>query len=190
MNDPNDGYRPHDLPTSYLGKWQNFLDRVASAYQVPSALVMRVWPAQIEVLLSSASEGNPYEEHERADLGTGLYCETVMASRQELAVPNALENPAWRNNPDVKLNMISYLGVPLVWPDDSIFGTLCVLDSHTRHFPLAYREALWRVKNLIEQDFAVFCRGGPDQPLDRTAQEWERDIEAVVGFLPGDSSAA
>lgn len=183
------GYRPHDLPSGFLGKWQTILDRVAATYKVPAALLMRVWPEQIEVLLSSLNDGNPYEEHEKADLGTGLYCETVMASRLQLAVPNALEDPAWRNNPDVKLNMISYLGVPLIWPDDSIFGTLCVLDSQTRHFSVPHQEALWKIKALIEEDFAAFCRTGREDAEYRSAQDWERKIEALIVSLADDPLA-
>lgn len=184
------GYRPYDLPCGYLGKWQAFLDRIAVAFKVPAALVMRVWPEQIEVLLSSHSDGNPYEEKEKADLGTGLYCETVMATRRQLAVPNALEDPVWRDNPDVKLNMICYLGVPLLWPDNSIFGTLCVLDSQTRNFSDAHQAALWKVKDLIEKDFATFCETGRDKSEGRTAQDWEKEIEVMIGSLGGDSPAS
>jgi len=122
-------YHAHDVPLKYTQKWQKTLNVVADIFDVPAALIMRVWPGQIEVLVSSLSGGNPYEEHEKADLGTGLYCETVMATQAQLLVPNALEDPEWENNPDVELDMINYLGVPLIWPDGEIFGTMCVLDK-------------------------------------------------------------
>lgn len=153
-------YQNHDVPPDYLKKWQKTLNVVAEVLNVPAALVMRVWPEQIEVLVSSIGDDNPYEEHEKADLGTGLYCETVMATRQQLMVPNSLEDPEWENNPDVKLNMINYLGVPLVWPDNSIFGTMCVLDSQTRNYSKTYQELLWQLKDLIEGDFRAIVSAG------------------------------
>ena len=64
----------HPVSDDFLERWQKTLDVAAAILQVPAALIMRVWPEQIEVLVSSASDGNPYEEHEKADLGTGLYC--------------------------------------------------------------------------------------------------------------------
>lgn len=152
-------YSVHEVPPGFLKKWQGTLDELAKALDVPAALVMRVWPEQIEVLLSSLSDDNPYEEHEKADLGTGLYCETVMASRALLEVPDALDDPAWCNNPDIKLNMINYVGVPLVWPDDSIFGTVCVLDARARQYSAEARDALWKIKTLIEADFAGIFHG-------------------------------
>jgi signal transduction histidine kinase len=77
-----------------------------------------------------------------------------MATRALLHVPHALEDAAWAHNPDVKLNMISYLGVPLQWPDREVFGTICVLDSKKRHYQDKYVELLWEIKAAIERDFA------------------------------------
>ena len=71
-------------------KWQQVLDLIASLVRVPAALIMRVEPPHIKVFLSSHSAGNPYEEHELAPLASGLYCETVMASRRQLLVPARL----------------------------------------------------------------------------------------------------
>lgn len=147
-----------------LEEWQGFANRVAEAARVPAALVMRVWPEQIEVLVASLGEDNPYEEHEQADLGTGLYCETVMHTRQPLLVPDALSDPAWAHNPDVKLNMISYLGVPLVWPDDSIFGTVCVLDRRPRRYDAKTLRLLQALKALIENDFCLIDAGQTTPP--------------------------
>ena len=128
----------HEVPNDFLAKWQNTTDVMADIFDVPAGLIMRVLPEQIEVLVSSHTAGNPYEADEKANLNTGLYCETVMATRGMLHVPDALADPHWANNPDVALNMVSYLGVPLLWPDDTVFGTICVLDSKHREFEQKY----------------------------------------------------
>lgn len=177
-------YHLHEVPPGFLKKWQHTLDEVAAALGVPAALVMRVWPEQIEVLLSSLSSGNPYEQHEKSDLGTGLYCETVMASRALLEVPDALNDPAWRDNPDVKLNMINYLGVPLVWPDDSIFGTVCVLDARARQYSAEAREALWMIKALIEADFAgIFHGDTASDAIEERARKTHTEVAAILARL-------
>ncbi|MYN15415.1 GAF domain-containing protein [Rugamonas sp. FT107W] len=139
----------------FLGKWQQTTNVMADVFDVPAGLIMRVRPQQIEVLVSSHTPGNPYEAYEKANLNTGLYCETVMATRSLLHVPDALEDEHWKNNPDVALNMISYLGVPLLWPDDEVFGTICVLDSKKRNYQQRYVDLLWEIKRAIEADFQV-----------------------------------
>jgi hypothetical protein len=50
-----------------------------------------------------------------------------MKTRQFLLVPDALADQEWNANPDMKLGMISYMGVPVAWPNGEIFGTICVL---------------------------------------------------------------
>lgn len=147
-------YQVHHVDSEYLLKWQKTIDLVAQIFEVPAALIMRVHPTEIEVLLSSHTEGNPYKEGEKADLNTGLYCETVMATRSRLLVPNALKDKVWMNNPDIELGMISYFGIPLFWPDGSVFGTICVLDSKTREYSEMYQSLLWEFKNIIELGFA------------------------------------
>ena len=112
----SNAYRKHDVPEDYLRKWQETINVLARVFDVPAGLIMRVLPEDIEVLVSSQSEGNPYEHGERAKLDTGLYCETVMATQAPLHVPDALKDPEWENNPDIALNMISYLGMPLHQP--------------------------------------------------------------------------
>lgn len=153
-----DGYQRHDVPPECVQKWQRTVDLMAAIFDVPAGLIMRVLPSQIEVLLASQSSGNPYETGEKADLNTGLYCETVMATREPLNVPDALEDPDWKDNPDVELNMISYAGVPLICPDGSVFGTICVLDDHKREHAPLYHDMLAEFRGIIEQDLRMLER--------------------------------
>jgi GAF domain-containing protein len=98
----------------------------------------------IKVFVSSESKGNPYEPNEVASLNTGLYCETVMNTRKPLLVPDALTDEVWKSNPDIKLGMISYLGMPIVWPGGEIFGTICVLDNKGNAYSEVYLRLLAR----------------------------------------------
>ncbi len=141
-----------NVPQQNIQKWQRIVDLLAEIMQVPSALVMKVEPPEITVFVSSHSQGNPYEQNERACLNSGFYCETVMNTRQPLLVPNALEDGAWKSNPDVKLGMISYLGFPICWPNRDIFGTLCVLDNKENAYNEMYQKLLLEFRDVIEAD--------------------------------------
>jgi len=81
-----------------------------------------------------------------ASLNTGLYCETVMRTRQPLLVPDALRDEEWQSNPDIKLGMISYLGVPIVGPDGEVFWNDLRSDKKPNEYSALYRKLLlqWR----------------------------------------------
>jgi signal transduction histidine kinase len=141
-----------ELPFEIIEKWQEIVDLIAQIINVPSALVMKVEPPNIKVLVSSESNGNPYERDEVAPLNTGLYCETVMKTRQSLLIPDALLDDEWKSNPDIKLGMISYLGFPIAWPDGQIFGTICVLDKKGNAYSELYRKFLMQCREVLQAD--------------------------------------
>jgi len=143
--------RVSQLTGALLGKWQHVVDIVAELLTVPAGLIMRCQGNEIEVLVASASPGNPYHPGEKELLpGSGLYCETVIKTRQMLLVPNALQDEKWLNNPDIKLGMISYLGYPIFLPQGEVFGTICVLDIKENAYSETYKRLLLQFKELIE----------------------------------------
>lgn len=143
-----------EISSEFEDKWQEIVTLAARIIKIPAGLIMRLHENEIEVFVSSATEDNPYEKKERAELGLGLYCETVVGKREELLVPHALEDPAWEKNPDVELNMFSYLGVPLCWPDGEVFGTFCVLDRKRNVYDQDQRHLVQRLAELVERDLA------------------------------------
>lgn len=140
------------VPASLSKKWEGIVDLIAEIINVPSGLIMRLEEDHIEVFLKGGRKDNPYASGETALLQTGLYCETVVGRRAALLVPDAREDAAWKDNPDVKLNMVSYLGFPLAWPDGEVFGTICVLDNKRNEYGKLYVSLVERFRDVIEQD--------------------------------------
>jgi PAS domain S-box-containing protein len=151
----DDGATVIEVPSEIIRKWQEIVNLLAEIMHVPSASIMRVNPPHIKVFVSSTSEGNPCEP---GALDTGPYCETVMKTGQPLLIPDALENEAWKANPHVRLGMISYLGVPIGWPNGSIFGTICVRDNKRNEYSEAYLKLLLHFRDLLQADLKSLAR--------------------------------
>ena len=162
------------VPADVMRKWQEILDLLAEILHVPSALIMRAEPPNIKVFVSSESKGNPYEPGEVACLNTGLYCETVMNTRRPLIVPDALQDEAWKSNPDIKLGMISYLGVPISWPDGEIFGTICVLDRKSNEYSKLYLRLLLQWRDVLQADLRSIAS------MQREIEQREAKIRRLV----------
>lgn len=157
-----------------IGKWQTLLNTLAKAIGVPSGLIMRLNEETIEVFLKSNTESNPYKVSEKTKLIYGLYCETVIGTQNTLIVPDATKSKVWNiDNPDIDLNMISYMGVPLNWPDGECFGTICVLDNKENHYSKEFEELLIQIKQHIEVDLQLL----------QTNQELEKLNDTKTKFL-------
>ncbi|MBF0572349.1 MAG: GAF domain-containing protein, partial [Desulfamplus sp.] len=141
---------------SILKNWQDIVDILSKMLDVPAALIMRLSDPYIEVFTSSKSKGNPYHPGDKEHfLNSGLYCETVIKTNNKLIVPDALADEKWKNNPDVKLNMISYLGFPILWPDDKPFGTICVLDKKANEYSLIQETLITKFRSIIESNLEL-----------------------------------
>ncbi|HKK90446.1 MAG TPA: hypothetical protein VJ936_03545, partial [Desulfobacteraceae bacterium] len=53
------------IPESLMGKWQNIVDLLANVLAVPSAIITRVEPPEIEVIRSARIPDNPYKSGDR-----------------------------------------------------------------------------------------------------------------------------
>jgi PAS domain S-box-containing protein len=143
-----------NLPEWMLQKWQGIADLLAELLPVRAALIMKTENEFMEVFLSSHSDGNPYHVGDK-EKWYGLYCETVIKTQNKLRIPNALKDEHWKNNPDIKLGMVAYLGFPINFPNNQPFGTLCVLDNKEREFSSQEEKLLLQFKNVIELDLAM-----------------------------------
>ncbi len=144
------------VPHETINTWQELIDTLAEIVEVPSALIMRLQEPFIEVLVSSKTESNPYHPGDKEHVwGSGLYCETVLKTDAKLLVPNALADEKWKNNPDIKLNMISYLGLPIKLPDGSPFGTICILDNKANAYSERFERLMLSFRLLIQKDLEL-----------------------------------
>ena len=161
-----------EIFTVITEKWQSLLDTIAKIVDVPSGLIMRLNEDTIEVFLKSQTNGNPYHEGEKADLNYGLYCETVIGTQKELLVTDATKSSVWRkNNPDVDINMISYLGYPINWPDGKVFGTVCLLDNKENNYNDNFKKLLHLTKKHIESDLQLIVSKLKLEALNKNLEE-------------------
>jgi c-di-GMP phosphodiesterase len=132
-------------------RWQKEINKLADSLNIPCAAITRLQRPKIENFIISESDENPATAGHVGRL-TGSYCERVIDTQQELIIPNALIDTEWDHNPDIKINLISYLGLPLVYPDGQPFGTICILDKKENKFSREIKEKLEDLKDKFEAD--------------------------------------
>ena len=133
-----------EIPPETLAEWQRAVDLTARLARVPASLIMRTERPKHTVLVSSRTEGNPYDVGREYDLNALLYCQGVFDNDGELVVEDATHDPVWAGNEDLADGMRFYIGYPLKWPSGEVFGTICVLDRERNDHALLFREGCRR----------------------------------------------
>ena len=172
--------RKPTIPEAMIAKWQRVVDLTADIVDVPASLVMKTDPPDHTVLVSSTTDGNPYEVGQSFELSSTLYCYAVLQNRDELLVRDAHSDPDWNDNQDLEHGMSFYIGYPLVWPDGTLFGTICVLDEKDNEKAVLYRELLKEFRRVIEADLALLIEVARRERLERRLQDGLEELEQRV----------
>ncbi len=174
-----------EISQDIIERWQSIVDILAEILDIPAALVMRIVGKDLEVFMSSKSKNNPYEPGEREPLeGSGLYCETVIKSRNKLLIPNALLDEKWKNNPDIKHNMISYLGFPVRWPNGMIFGTLCVLDNKANSYSDTFEQLMIKFREILENNLLLLFMNHELGVKNKNLSDYLAEIKSLREITP------
>lgn len=173
------------IPEAVTNEWQSIIDLTAKIVNIPAALIMRVVKEDIEVFISSHSPNNPYHPGDKEHLiGSGLYCETVINTQNKLLIPNALKSEKWKNNPDIKLNMISYLGFPINYPNGDVFGTFCILDSQENGYSTTIENLMIEFRKIIQGQLEMFFINKELGDKNKQLMDYLGEIKTLRDIVP------
>lgn len=154
----NDVFSQHsfleELPQGVsLQKWQKLVDLIARIYHSSGAWLMQANEHGIEAIVASDGSNHMYPAGYCVKKDIHIYCQEVISKNQQLYVPDAKVSNHWHNNPEyVGDGYCSYLGVPVCWPDGSVFGTLCTLERKQTDYSDDFIELINQLKLVIEAD--------------------------------------
>ena len=174
-----------EVPTAILENWQEIVNILADMIPIPASLIMRLDDPNIEVFVSSNGKGNPYHPGDKENVyGSGLYCETVIKTKDKLLVPNALADANWKDNPDIKLGMISYLGFPILLPDGKPFGTICVLDNKQNQYSENVEKLMQNFRNLLQSHLESIYMNQVLGDKNKRLTDYLMELQALRGIVP------
>ncbi len=178
------------IPKKTVEKWQRIVDLIARVAEVPASLIMRTDAPHHTVFVTSQGENNPYQVGCRFTLNEKLYCYGVLQNDGELFVEDATLDPVWSDNDDMEHGMTFYIGYPLKWPDGTIFGTICVLDSRRNRRAMLFREGLQEFASVIEADLELFTEINRRIELEAELQTTLDELELRVADRTADLEEA
>lgn len=189
----NEGF---EIPEKILQEWQNILNLLARIEKVKAALIMRIYGRELEVFMSSDTQGNPYKMgHKVCYMDSGLYCEQVITQGKMLLVSDATKSDEWYNNPDMEYNMKCYMGFPIKMPNGDCFGTICVLDNKQNDFSQDMKDCMAKMRDLIEYNLllmhlsitdhltGIYNRTYFNDKIEKEAKNAEQNNQAIASMM-------
>ena len=158
-------------------QWESLVDLLAKILKVPAVSIFQYEAPFVEILVTSRTAENPLRAGTRIRADQ-LYCDEVIQARGEVLLPDSRQDPRWKDSPLVEMGLIAYLGLPLLFPDGTVFGTIAILDNRENHFLPENRDLLFQIKCFIESQLKLTFR--KDQVVQRNL-----DLELIQENLIG-----
>jgi signal transduction histidine kinase len=141
-----------EIPPETVQKWQRIINLIAAIVQVPSAEITRLDPPDVVIFTANESNANPFKRGERLRITIEMYCEAVMTTCQPLCVFDATDDERFSLSPGRGAGLVAYYGIPVRWPNGSMFGTICMLDDKANNWSDLHRELLHQFHDVVEAD--------------------------------------
>lgn len=164
------------FPPDAMQHWQELVDLVAKLLRVPTGIITQAKPPFVEILKVNQNPETPYKAGMVVELA-GHYCEEVLRTKKTLIIEDARLNDRWCNAPEIKAGMVSYLGLPLMWPDGSVFGTICVLDNKGNEYGQTFVGLMEKFKLLVESQLLLVQQN-------KMLQSRLNEIQTLRGIIP------
>jgi len=165
-------YNP-EITDSMKNEWNNMIEKIAETYEVDSCAILQLREKDLNVCSTNFSYKNPISENSSEKIDQDLYCNLVIEKGEYIFIKDANKEGIWKENPHLKSGMISYMGIPVFWPNSVLFGTICVMNSTEIKNPVKLKNHLFVLKSSIENDLNLL----------EEKEKLELDIKRANAFL-------
>ncbi len=169
-----------NVPDKLLDKWQEMINLLARLTHTPAVLITHVQIDQISVFLKSNNDTNPFASQGFQKRVSGHYCDRVVATQQPLLIKNAKREQHWQDSPALEKGMQFYLGLPLVWPNQTAFGTICIMDLDEDNQALDYLQLMEVFQSLINHDLKLLMNNQRQHRQQKLTEQQMKELDAQL----------
>lgn len=146
---------PDNTPFS-LQSWQRTVDLLAEVFEAPASFLVQHTQDGYQATIASNQTTNPYPAGIIIPSDANIFCRKIVETGQLLYVRNAKQHSEWDTNPEVHEDgFLSYLGVPVTWPDGTPFGTFCVMDYRETDYTKVFVKLIHQLRDILEADLKL-----------------------------------
>jgi signal transduction histidine kinase/ActR/RegA family two-component response regulator len=114
------------------------------------------------------------------------FCKTVVAEHDTVDVPDAREDPRFWDNPAVtELDVIAYLGAPVVDATGAAVGSLCAVSPTPRTWTDVERETVQTLADAVSREIRMRTTLAEQHVLNAELRASERRFSDLAANVPG-----
>ena len=147
-----------------IQRWQRLFNLIAKQSKGPATLILRITKHSIRVLFSSDSAIQGQTEYY---CGSGLYCQSITGDGGLLIESVVDSAEVSRHYAAQSTGVCACFGLPLLWPDDELFGAICLLNNLQTAMTRTYQTIVTELKTAIEHELASIFQ---QQQLQETSE--------------------
>jgi PAS domain S-box-containing protein len=150
-----------------LEGWQAILDLVAETQGFNAVTLHRKHNGSLNCLLASEPNQGLYHRGQLLSLKDQSYDQWVAQSGLPFSIDNTKDDQYWKNQLEVNHNIIAYAGVPIRWPDGTLFGTLSAHCLEPHKWDSSSASVLEKIQTNIESGLQLLTKWSSDIFLDK-----------------------
>jgi len=159
-------------------RWRGMLGTLAETMGNCSGRIWSLVGTEAEVMIAHGSP-LPGEGMRVAVKGSKLIYQDVARLRSTLDVAS----PQWSGSSEASQGIKDYLGLPIIWPDGTVFGVIEILTGEQRPFTSLHRRLAAQVRDNIQDHLS-----GIAGLAEKTKADAERLLEREVRMLASDTA--
>ena len=138
----------NEHPELNLEKWQKTVDLISQLFNCACGAIVQLRDEEFFTVRSSQNRDNFLKRCDAWPYEMNSFCRHVIEKGDALYVADPESDPEWSQIPFVKEGPIrSYFGMPIYWPDNTVFGTICAIDTN----PTEYNETLYQLLDQLRE---------------------------------------
>lgn len=144
-----------EIPEKTKQQWEKLLNLLVEKAAAQDAVLTKYNKPFLKIVKVVDHGENNFREGDKIK-AVGHYCQAVLKNKSILEIENADKNKIWENTSEYQIGLKSYLGYPIFWPNQELYGTICIHDQQERKFGAEIKNQLQFSKDLIENSLEIF----------------------------------
>ncbi|MFC1840245.1 GAF domain-containing protein [Thermodesulfobacteriota bacterium] len=171
------------IPLNIIKRWQTIVDNISELLSVPSVMINRLDPPDLEVFRASSNPVNPMLAGIRMPI-SAAYCRKTIEKQEHVVFTDARKDPVMAETMAVKEGYLAYMGYPLFWPDGDIFGTLCIVDDKVNEWKNMQDKVLSAFRGMVETHLDLVFTIEQLNEKNAQLQQALGEVKSLKGLLP------